>query len=532
MARAKAGSLIFGLVALVGSFLIVRGLAEQPGGFTDVFYHFNAASRLAGGHGLTDPYLWVYMGMPEALPAASHLYWMPLTSLLAALGMSLLDDPLSYAAAQWPFVLLLAGMSGVGFWLGQRLGGTRRHAWLVGMITLSGGYYMRFWGATDTFTPYGLFGSLCLVFLGLYVLEKSPRYAYLYAGLSGALAGLGHLTRADGLLLLVVGWAVVLWPVLLAQTQGTFDTLKEKVTPLIILTLAYGLVMLPWFARNMVVVGAPLPLGGAQGIWFTEYNDLFNYPPVSNPQTFFSGGIALLLSTRWEAFVNNLGTFVAVEGMIVLTPLMLVGLWVRRREGFVRGFWLYALGLHLVMTLVFPFPGYRGGLFHSAAALLPWWAALGVAGLDDVVDWVAKRRRTWRASSAKWIFSLALLSFIVFLSLSLALPRRIEAHTPALYSLLQGALPEDARVMVNDPAQLYYFTGYGGVVLPNETPDVLPEIAGKYGVDYLLLEYTTVNGQTSVAASAKLASILDTPPGFLTRVDLDLPGAVLYAFDE
>ena len=532
MAWVRSDRLLFGLLAVVGAFFIVRGLAAQPGGFTDVFYHFNAANHLASGQGFTDEYLWVYVGMPEGLPAPSHLYWMPLTSLLAAVGMGLLNAPGDYAAAQLPFVLMLAGTAYVGFWLGGRLGGTRRHAWLAGLITLFGGYYMRFWGATDTFTPYALIGSLCLVCMGLYADRDSER-GYWYAAFAGVLAGLAHLTRADGVLLLMVGWVVVLWPTLSPSTDGVGRAapLRGKLTALAIMTLVYLMVMLPWFLRNLAAMGSPLPVGGAQGIWFTEYNDLFNYPPDASPQTFFAEGVGRLLATRWEALVNNLGTFIAVEGMIILVPLMLIGLWARR-DGFLRGFWLYALGLHLVMTLVFPFAGYRGGLFHSAAALLPWWAALALVGLDDVVEWIAKRRRTWRASTAKWLFSLALLGFVIFLSLSIALPRRIEAHTPALYSALDAALPVDARVMVNDPAQLYYFTGRGGVVLPNELPEVIAQIADKYGVDYLLLEYTTSEGQTLVAAPSSLASILDTPPDFLTRVDVDLPGAVLYAIDS
>jgi hypothetical protein len=182
------------------------------------------------------------------------------------------------------------------------------------------------------------------------------------------------------------------------------------------------------------------------------------------------------------------------------------------------------------MTLVFPFPGYRGGLLHSATALLPWWAALGVAGLDDVVDWIARRRRKWNAATAKWIFSFALLIFVVFLSLSIALPRRVQAHTPALYTALAAALPPDARVMINDPLQLYYFTGRGGVVLPNEAPTVIPEIAARYDVDYLLLETQMIGGQTYVAAPDQLSGILDNPPVFLERMDVDLPsGALLYA---
>jgi hypothetical protein len=511
---------LFALLGLLTAFLLTRTFVAQPA-YTDAFYHFNAANRLVSGQGLTDPYLWTYIGAPDSLPAPSHLYWMPLTSVIAALGMSVLNMPGNYAAAQWPFALMLAATAGAGYWLGGRIGDSRRHAWLAGLLTLFSGFYTRFWGATDTFAPYALLGSLCLVFLGLGACSppQAQRRVWWFA-LAGAMAGLGHLTRADGLLLLLVGGAVILWP-----SRGHFLLPRDRIHALVAISCAYVLVMTPWFIRNLNATGSPLPVGGAQAIWFDEYDDLFNYPPDASPNTLLANGAAL--SSRWEAFTNNLGTFVAVEGLIVMTPLMLVGLWRRRRDGFLRGFWLYALGLHLAMTLVFPYPGYRGGLFHSASALVPWWSALGVVGLDDAVDWAARRRRHWNAHVAKAIFSIALVAIAVFLSLSTALRNGVPIGTPDLYRTLAAQLPANARVMINDPAQLYYFTGLGGVVLPNEFPDTILDIARKYGVDYLLLEGITDDGRAAQAPQ-ELWSILTSPPDFLTHLPLDVPGARLY----
>lgn len=516
----KRTDIIFVVAALLGAFLITRGLVAQPG-FTDAFYHFNAAERLVSGQGLTEDYLWMYIGAPESLPAPSHLYWMPMTSLTAAFGMWLFNAPGDYAAAQIPLAIMLAGTACISYWLGLRLGGKRRHAWVAGFVTLFSGFFMRFWGATDTFAPYALFGSLSVVFMGLGVGGKeggSQTRPYVWFALCGVIAGLGHLTRADGVLLLLVGWVIV--------GAHRRAPLSKRAASVFIMTAAYLTVMSPWIIRNLNAIGSPLPVGGTQGIWYTAYDDIFNYPPDSSPQIFFADGLGLLLSSRWDALRENLGTFVAVEGMIVLVPLMLVGLWVRRRDAFLRGFWLYALGLHIAMTFVFTFPGVRGGLFHSAAALLPWWAALGAVGLDDGVDWVAKRRRKWNATTAKWIFSAALVLFVAFLSLSLALPRRVNAGTPALYQMLSESIPPGSRVMINDPAQLYYFTGLGGVVLPNELADVIPEIAQKYAVRYLLLEGVT--GEERAAASPKLWSILSAPPDFLIPVPFDYPGVKLY----
>lgn len=522
----------FTLLALVVSFAITR-LVNAPS-YTDAFYHFNAAARLASGQGLTDIYLWTYIGAPERLPESgvtpSHLYWMPMTSLLAALGMKLFNAPGSYAAAQFPFTLMFTAVACTGFWLGYRIGGSVRHAWLAGLLTLFSGFFTRFWGTMDTFAPYALFGSLCLVMMGAGVDGVGARHALSLRRqmvlwvTAGALVGLAHLTRADGVLLLPVGYVAIFWGVWKDRR------LLWRFAFAAALTLAYLLVMLPWFVRNLEVIGTPLPLGGTQAVWFTNYDDLFSYPPVAAPAAL---GLDDVLRTRWEAFAGpeglfsgNLGTFVAVEGMVVLTPLMLLGLWRRRQSPFLRPFWLYALGLHLTMTLVFPYPGYRGGLLHSAAALAPWWAALGTAGLDDAIEWIARRRRHWNASTAKWIFSAALLALAVFLSLSVGLRARVpaSAEMPALYAELEARLPPDARIMINDPAMLYYYTGRGGVVTPNTEPERIQEIARRYDVDYLLLEPGGI--------PRKLMPAYDNPPPFLTRLEFADSEMRLYAIDR
>ncbi|MBA3872088.1 MAG: hypothetical protein H0X30_23325 [Anaerolineae bacterium] len=516
------------LVALLGAFLITRYFVAGPG-YTDVFYHLNAADRLVTGQGLTDTYYWTYIGATNQLPAPSHLYWMPLTSLSAAAGMWLLNAPNSYAAAQLFFSLIFAGVVLVGFWCGAYLGGTRRHMWVAGLVTLFSGFFVRFWGAIDTFAPYALAGSLSLVFLGLSNrVETKPQRSLIYAVLGGACAGLAHLTRADGVLLLIVGWATIVWSFLFNRLDKRMGFGRLALQG-VVLTIGYVLVMLPWFMRNLNVIGTPMPFGGTQTIWFKSYDDLFNYPPLATPATLFANGIGDFVSSRWLAFTNNLGTFVAVEGMVIMTPLMLVGLWHRRRVDFLQPFWIYVVGLHLAMTLVFPFPGYRGGLLHSAAALIPFWSALGVLGLDDVVDWIARKRRRWNARSAKLVFSFGLVAMAILLSIMIGLPNRVgvQGGSP-LYSALHEQLPVDARVMINDPAQLYYFTGLGGVVLPNESPDVIIDIARKYNVKYLVIEGISADGHESNAIPENMDAILSTPPDFLIPMQMNVPNARLY----
>lgn len=515
--------LMVGVFAFVAAFVLVR-LTPRPT-YTDSYYHFNAAVRLASGQGLTDAIIWPYLGQPasEQIPTVitpSHVYWMPLTSILAGLSMALFNAPGNYAVAQIPLILCLAGAICTAYWLGFRFGSTRRHAVMALLLTTFGGFFVNYWGEIDTFAPYALIGSLGLVTIGLGAETERPRW-WLFGGL---LAGLGHLTRADGLLLLLSGWCVIVWP------WWKPISLRRRALFFVLFTFGYLVVMLPWFVRMIDAVGAPLPLGGLNGAWFTDYNDLFRYPPEFSPSELFQGGLGTVFATRWEAFVSNLGTFVALEGFVVMTPLMLVGLW-RRRGLFTLGMILFTLGLHAAMTLVFPFPGYRGGLFHGVAPLLPWWAALGVVGLDDVIEWVAARRRRWKPAQAKRLFSVALVLLAVVLTITITRPKTGDG-TPELFVALAETLPPDARVMLNDPPQLYYFTGLGGSVLPSSPPEVIAAIAERYGITHLLLYDLTLDENGTVIGApipTPLWPLLTQPPEFLTPLDFPIPNARLYA---
>lgn len=494
---------LFVIMALLFSGIIVRYPNEQPG-FTDAFYHYNAAARLAGGDGLTDDYLWTYIGAPDTLPARSHLYWMPGTSLLAALGMSIFG--ISYAAAQISLVLCLWGAAGLAYTIGWQLRHTVRHAWVAGLLVLMGGFYSRFWGVTDTFAPYALFGSLALWAMGQAIRHASWRW-----WLAGGLAcGAGHLIRSDGLLLVLSGGAVLMVMRVSLRTRLHYG---------VALIAGYLLIMSPWYVYNSITLGTLLPVGGTQAIWYTSYDDLFNYPADASPTHFFANGASVLLSSRWEALIANLQTLLFVEGYIILAPFMLGALWRRRHQ---TEWWpviLFALGLHAAFTLVFPFPGVRGGLFHGATALMPFWAALAVEGVDTAIEWIAARRRHWKIATAQPVFSVGIVLLVAILSYNIVAERRETVSVPAYYQTLQQVIPAGSRVMRNDPAQLYYFTGLGGVVLPNESFDIVQQLVDLYEIDYVLLDYPNVP-----------EPLFDQPvPTDWQQIHVPLEGAALYA---
>jgi hypothetical protein len=449
-------------------------LISQPG-YTDAYYYYNGGVRLAEGDGLTDPYLWMYLNAPDKLPGPSHTYWMPLESLLVAASTTVFG--VGFGAAQVASTLCFAGLVTLAAWVGWRIGGTQRHMVIGALLVLFSGYFTPYWTGTDTFALYGLVGAGALAAVG----QGRGSGSWRWFALAGALSALGHLTRADGLLLLLVTLLVAMWP------SASISPAQRGRNAAIALG-AYAIVMLPWFVRNLSVIDSPLPVGGMQTVWLRGYEDLVNYPPGVTFSDFLHWGIWNIFQSRWVAFQNNVGTFVAVETWIVLGPFALLGLWTRRHHPMVPGVALYALGLHLAMTFVFAYPGYRGGLFHSSAALLPFWAAFGLAGLDDAIAWMAVHRG-WKKRQAQRVFSTALVVLAVALSLGLLFGRRSGWNTAdELYATIGSDLPPDAVVMINDPPSLYYHTGLSGVVLPNSDPDVVPEIAARYGVTHLVLD--------------------------------------------
>jgi 4-amino-4-deoxy-L-arabinose transferase-like glycosyltransferase len=472
MAGRRAYVMITSLALLWGA--ILAAAIRQPG-YTDAYYYFNAGQRLAEGKGLTDPYLWTYINAPEALPVPSHTYWMPLESLVAAASMAVFGA--NFGVAQLPSVLCFVGLVTLAFWLGGRLGGTRRHAWIAGLLVLFSGFFTPFWTTTDTFALYGLIGALALVAMGRG--RETGDWRWYAAG--GALAGLAHLTRADGVLLVVVLLMVVFWPWPAVDWRRAIRCAAAGIT-------AYLLAMLPWGVRNMHEIGTPLPTGGMDTIWLRGYDEMANYPPGMSAEDFLDWGVGNILRSRWEALTTNFGTFVAVETWIVLGPFVLAGLWLRRGDPLLLGVILYALGLHVAMTFVFAYPGYRGGLFHSSSALLPFWASVGMIGLDEGIMWAA-RRRHWRRKQAQAVFGGAMVVLAVLLSVGVLVSKLSTWNdNGTFYRTLAADLPADAVVMANDPAALYYHTGLSGVVVPNADPTVVPEIAARYGVDYLVLD--------------------------------------------
>jgi hypothetical protein len=500
--RPGARTLAWGLFS---SALAVRLLTAWPlrqPGYADAYYYAVGARQLATGQGFSEPFIWNYLDPPDNLPHPGYLFWMPLTSILGWLGMALLGD--SFRAMQAPFVLASAFLPLVSFGLARDLTGKRKHAFLAGLLALFPGLYAHVFVLPDNFTPFALAGSICLWAAGRGLRDERPGWF----GLAGLAAGFGHLARADGALLLVVALLAALPAASNWHTRRTpqphepparpNNRWKNLIAAVAFLAAGYLLVMGPWFVRNWLAIGAPLSSAGSQTLFLTNYDDMFTYGSSPSLQTYLAWGWVAILKSKGQALLLNLQRLWVEDLLIVLLPFAAAGLWRLRRQRLLWPFLVYLPLLFLVMTLAFTFPGMRGGLYHSGAALLPFFFAVTGPGLETILQAAARRFRNWQVTQAWTVFSAGLVALAVFLTLFALW--RAGALTGAWNARDQGYAEigswlategaQDAVVMVGNAPGFTWHTGHPAIAVPNNPLDTILAVAGHYGARYLVLDST------------------------------------------
>ena len=217
-------SLIFNLLL---SFLI------RAPNYLDDAYYYGGALRLAQGQGFTEPYVWNYLDSPTSLPRPSHLYWMPLTSIIAALPMMIFgqnflwraypsssspasypSSRITYHASQQPLIVMPSPLAS---------------------SPLFSGFYPIFFATTDSFALYAFIVSL--TFIALYRgTQTNQKRWWFFTGIG---IGLAHLTRADGILLIVVALVAML------------SQRRLFIVHCSLFILGYLVVTSTWFVRNI-----------------------------------------------------------------------------------------------------------------------------------------------------------------------------------------------------------------------------------------------------------------------------------------
>jgi len=501
--------------------LLLAGLAaaclaavwvDAPG-YTDADYYYATARQLAGGAGYDQPFIWNYLADPAGIPQPAHLYWMPLTSWLAAAPMWLGGQ--GYRFAQLPFIALAAALPLLTAAVALRLTGRPDQALIAGLLAACSGFFLPFLVTTDAFGPYAWIGTAAML-TGASAVGRQGRWRWLAAG---ALVGLAHLTRADGLLL-----GLPLAAAAVTRRDG-------RLPPLLMLVSGYLLIFGPWALRLMVTSGTPLPPGASRALWLRMYDELFLYPANQlTPQHLLGTGWAAVFGDRLRSLGQNLVSALVVNGLVYQLPLALIGGWTLRHRPIVRLVAGYALLLFLTMSLAFPHPGTRGGFFHSSAAFMPLLWALSAVGLYASLGWLAPRRG-WQAEVAWSRFGWGAVAVAAVASGFLVYVRLIRPQqagagwgsSQAVYAQVGEWLrqhdPGPAPVAVNNPPGFWLATELPAVVIPVGGQPELHRVVRAYGVAWVVLERNHPPGLNDLYANPASAAHMTY------RDTLNLPGA-------
>jgi len=447
-------------------------------------------AELAKGNGFNEPYLWNYLDDPQGLPHPSHTYWMPLASIVSAVGMWVTGQ-ITYASGRIPFILLSACVPLLTATLAFEVSLNRMLAIVSGLLSIFSLYYAPFMPVPDNYALYMLLG-------GAFLLLAPRKQKWIPIAL-GAFAGLMTLARSDGLLWLGLAGLTVMWKYANKEegTKNSFNEWVKMIVPAGLLALlGYFLVMGGWHYRSYTLFDSFMTPGGGRLLWLENYNQTFSYPADSlTREGFLNAGWDAAMDVRFKALGSNLGNMFAAQGGIFLFPFILIGLWELRKELRARIAVTGWLILFFIMTLIFPFAGARGSFFHAGAAFQPlWWVDVPV-GLNVVIAFA--RKRGLFADNAYVVFQGMLVILAIFMTYFLVDLRVLGewATEDGVYAsveqiFIDNGISPDVGVIVRNPPGYYISSGRPAIALPYGDESVILQVAERYGAGLLILEST------------------------------------------
>lgn len=478
-------------------FLFLFGLAVtafvaqfQPiPGYLDSDYYYAGGIQLATGKGFNEPYLWNYLDGTTSLPHPSHSYWMPLASIVSALGMWITGQT-TYASARLFFLLIAGLISPLTAALAYTFTKRRDLAIASGVLAIFSVYNAPFVGVTDNFSLFMLFGGLYFIFATQLIEDPANKRNWFLLGL---LAGLMSLSRSDGLLWLALTFLFALW-------RAPKETFSRRIFQAfyfsLLALLGFLLIMSPWYFRNLKAYGSFMAPGGSRALWLANYDQTFIYPPTElTKESFLALGWDHILADRIWALNNNLQSGFAAHGGIILFPFIVAGIlyyWKDERVKLASLAWLI---LFFVMTVLFPFAGARGAFFHAGAALQPMWWTLAPLGLEAILASLQKRgighegnRFVFR--SALVMVAMILTIYVVYLRIfTLGWGEGEDADYPVIEQyLLEQGIGQDDIVIVRNAPGYYLATGRSAISIPYGGEQAILAVADEFDAYYLVLE--------------------------------------------
>jgi hypothetical protein len=498
-------------------------------GYMDAEYYYLGGINLFHGEGFFENVVWNTLNLPDSLPTASHLYWMPLPSILASWGLWLFQSE-SYVYARLFFIVFSAMIPVLTYGFAYQLSRSRAKALTAGFMALFSGVYLVYLSLVETFSPYMLFGGLIFYMVYLFFEHRLKLHPGLFFAGSGILCGLMHLSRADGILWL--GFITLVWIYQFIQVKNW----KQGLVSGGCLLAGYLLIMLPWYWRNILLFNSLFPPGNENTLFLLNYNDTFLYPAGQiTLQRWLDSGWQSILQVRAEAIGANLLTAWMIHFGIILLPFFILYVVENRKSGFMRWVLLCYLVQFLFMSVLFPFAGTRGGFFHSGSAFqIYFWVGSAIGLFSAIRRLMVRRHQT--DPRIVGLFTTGVLMILLISAITLVQQKVFGTpwnKTTWLQSYLdykqlddalkERHIPKDAAVMINNPPGFYLASQRLAVVVPNASVEGVLALADQYQVTYVILDKHIVPELASLyqhETSVEGLSYLFSAGGFkIYRVD-------------
>jgi hypothetical protein len=433
-------------------------VVSQPG-YTDAYYYAVVAERLASGEGLTADFVWNFLEAPQwaALPIASHRFWMPLASVVPAIGILIAGAPLGeFRSGQFALILVAAFIPVVTYAAARYLGTGVAWSLAAAAIAGLGGAFAPGWVSIDSFALAAVIGT------GFFVAYGRAARGSVRAGLAaGVMVGLLHLCRAEGAL-----FGLALLPLLGRPSTRRAGAVGTAVA------LAIGL---GWFVRGALLT-YPEDLV-ARATLLIRYEDFFAIEPPTLEA--FIGATVFVAFAKIGALVTNAVTAAMTLLLVLLLPVIVAA---RRRSAdpAVAAFLGLAVTIFLVQSLLFTQHSIRGSFFHSVAALFPFAVALAASGAQDLFG--PPTRGLART------LALATVAAYIAISTSAVIEWDASFNVPYRERAAAAALLPPGPLVATDAAAWRWITGRVTVVAPSDGERAAACAAEIYLAETLILE--------------------------------------------
>jgi hypothetical protein len=350
----------------------------------------------------------------------------------------------------------------------------------------------------ETVLAYMFLGALYFYFFGnLIRKEKNEEIKKREIILLGIITGFLHLSRVDGILFLLLGIGLLFY---VWSRRQKIDR-KKVFSNLLFFVGSYCLVMSFWFIINFHFYQSFFSPASSKAMWIATYDDTFIYPASDlNLNYWLKNSIYLRPAQIYETFKMNLGTFLGVQLMIVGLPLFFLGAIRNRSDVKMRVGIIYYGLIFILMTIIFPLAGSRGGFLHSISAvqILVW--ILMADGLQSFFEW-GINHRNWKLARSKKMFGSAFIILIILFTMvvykndvigdsvqDIKWGQDYTRYENIENVILETSMDKKDVVMINNPLGYYYSTGRWGIVVPNSEADQFIELVKKFEVKYIVLD--------------------------------------------